>query len=241
MKKLFSKLRLLDKKRRIKKSAKELEVDKFETVEDLFTSYYENNTWSGGGEETRSGSGSTLKKTALLRDELPAFLAKHNFTRMLDAPCGDYNWFREIKRPGVTYIGGDIVKEMVEKNQASYGDESTSFIHFDIVSGEPPEVDVWFCRDVLLHFSYDLIFSFLENFVKSGVPYLLVSNYHEFEENIDIPTGTGRPLNLQVEPFNLPEPKDYIDDDVAGRRPKRMALWARETVAEALEKSGKLS
>lgn len=234
LKSLFIKLKLLDKKRRVKKAAKRLDVEKYETIEDLFTDYYQNSTWSGGGEETRSGSGSTLKKTAVLRDELPGFLEKHRIKTLFDAPCGDFNWFQHVELSGVRYTGGDIVREMVAANQKSFGGDSVSFIHFDIVKDDAPQVDLWFCREVLLHFSYELIFSFFENFVRSGVPCLLVSTHHEFPENIDIPTGTGRPLNLEIAPFNLPAPIDFVDDDIKGRRPMRMGLWSREMIMEAL-------
>lgn len=232
---LINKLKLLDKKRRVKKVAKRLGLEKYSNIEDLFTDYYHNNTWSGGKGETVSGSGSTLKKTALLREGLSGFFQKHKVKTLFDAPCGDYNWFRQVERRGVNYIGGEIVMDLVEKNTDKYRDDFTRFMHFDIIKDEAPTADMWFCREVLLHFSYDLIFQFLENFSNNQIPYLLVSTHHAFKENIDIPTGAGRPVNLEIAPFNLPPPIDFIDDAVDGRRPMRMALWKRETIVERLK------
>ena len=47
---------------------------------------------------------------------------------------------------------------------------------------------------------------------------------------MDIPTGAGRELNLELEPFNFPPPLDAIDDWVTGYRPRKMALWSREQI-----------
>lgn len=231
---LIAKLKLWDKRRRIRKAAKRAQLDKYDNVEDLFTDYYRNRTWSGGKEETVSGSGSTLKKTEVLREELPRLLQRRGFETVFDAPCGDFNWFRRVELGDRRYIGGDIVKELVEENQRRYGSERVRFIHFDIVKDAAPEADVWFCRDVLLHLSYDLIFAFFENYLRSGIPYLLVSTYHKFPENLDIPTGAGRPVNLEIAPFNLPPPMDFAEDAIGGRRPVRMGLWKREALQEAL-------
>jgi hypothetical protein len=229
--KFIEKLKRLDKQRRVRKEAKRLGLENYDDVESLFTDHYRNNVWTGGKGETVSGSGSTLKKTELLRDELPKLFGKHAVMTVFDAPCGDYNWFRHVERGPVRYIGGDIVKELVEQNNAKYADEITTFIHFDILKDKAPVADLWFCRDVLLHLSYDMIFEFLRNFARSEIPWLLVSTYHRYPENLDIPTGAGRPVNLQIAPFNFPPPEDYVEDDVAGSRPKRMGLWSRETIA----------
>ena len=231
LRRFINKLKLIDKKRRVRKVAKRMGLEDYGNIEDLFSDYYRKRTWSGGKEETVSGSGSTLKKTAVLRESLPAFFQKHGVKTLFDAPCGDFNWFQHVERGDLNYIGGDIVKAMVEANTSAYANERTRFIHFDITKDEPPKADMWFCREVLLHLSYDLIFQFLKNFARSEIPYLLVSSHHAFPENIDIPTGAGRPVNLEIAPFNLPPPIDYIDDDVDGRRPMRMGLWDRQTIA----------
>ena len=231
---LFRKLKLLDKKRRVKKEAKRLGLENYSSVEELFSDYYHNKTWSGGKNETASGSGSTLKKTKLLREGLPKLLDKYAVKTLFDAPCGDFNWFQYVERASIAYIGGDIVKDLVEENSRRYADSTTRFLHFDILKDEAPEADVWFCREVLLHLSYELIFEFLGNFARSRISYLLVTTYHKFPENLDIPTGAGRPVNLEIAPFNLPAPIDFVEDHIGSRRPMRMGLWERETIARLL-------
>ena len=231
---------LLNKKRRINRVSRKMGLEQYDSVEDLFTDYYRNRTWSGGKAETVSGSGSTMKKTEILREKLPELLQRHGVRTLFDAPCGDYNWFQHLNRPGVKYIGGDIVAEMIEANQHRFGDADTSFRRFDILKDTPPVADLWFCRDVILHFSNDLIFEFFRNFVRSPVPLLLISTYHKSPENIDIPTGAGRPVNLEIPPFSLPAPIDFIDDDIGKKRPKQMGLWERSTLENHLRSIGRL-
>ncbi len=146
---------------------------------------------------------------------------------MLDAPCGDYNWFRMVERDRVGYIGGDIVKALVESNQATYGDERTEFMHLDITQDELPDVDLWMCRDCFIHLSYDLIHAALANFERGNIRYLLVSTYPEVTGNYDIPTGHVRNLNLRLPPFNFPEPLTSIDDTSEGFARRELGLWEK--------------
>ena len=112
-----------------------------ETRQDRFRRYALLNKW--GSKESVSGPGSTLAYTARLRAALPSLFDEFSIKTVLDAPCGDYNWMRLVKRPGVEYIGGEIVPELVDANNARYRDESTRFIHCDIVQDELPAADLW--------------------------------------------------------------------------------------------------
>ena len=127
-----------------------------ETRQDRFRRYALRNKWKSS--ETLSGPGSTVKYTENLRKELPPLFEKFEIKSMLDAPCGDYNWMRLVERPEVHYIGGEIVPEFVEANNARYANDNTRFILCDILKDELPAVDLWLCRDVLFHFRYADIF-----------------------------------------------------------------------------------
>jgi len=63
---------------------------------EVFKSKYLRNAWED--EETVSGPGSTLKYTESIRSTLPELLRRHSIGTFLDAPCGDYNWFRYVAR-----------------------------------------------------------------------------------------------------------------------------------------------
>ena len=212
--------------------AKSLSV--YDDDEQLFTAFYNDRIWTGGKGETVSGTGSTLTYTQKIRAALPELFQRRCIRRVFDAPCGDFNWFRHVERPEVSYVGGDIVADLVEQNRQQFADDSTSFMHFDITSDSPPESDLWICRDVLFHFSFDRIFAFMENFARSNTPLLLATTHHKCKDNIDIPTGSGRPLNLELAPIHLPAPLERLDDAPFGRRPRSMGLWTRAQVVEAI-------
>ena len=201
---------------------------------EIFSDIYKENVWEN--DESVSGDGSTLEYTANLRRELPALFEKFEIRSILDAPCGDYNWFRHVKRDDVDYVGGDVVTELIGRNNERFSDKQTRFIELDIISDELSKSDLWFCRDVLFHFSFDDIFKTLENFVRSEIKYLFTTTHTKCSENLDILTGQFRLLNLLRKPFCLPEPIYAIDDWIEGFPERQMCLWTREAVAETLNK-----
>lgn len=201
--------------------------------EALFTDYFHNRTWEE--KESVSGSGSTHSYTIPLRKELPKLLQDYEVKKLLDAPCGDFNWFHLLKKDmSLTYVGGDIVKPLILQNRERFSDSTTDFIHLDITKEKLPESDLWFCRDCLIHFSDDDIGKALNIFLESEIPFILTTSYTESKGNKNIPTGGHRFLNLELPPFNFPKPIKYIDDWIEGFPVKRMGLWKREAVQKAL-------
>ena len=83
---------------------------------EVFDKIYTNNFWSAGQSESVSGRGSTLSGTVKIRKILPALWKKYNVKTFLDVPCGDFNWMKEVDKKNIVYIGGDIVKSMVDEN-----------------------------------------------------------------------------------------------------------------------------
>ncbi len=198
---------------------------------DIFRHYYEINEW--GNDESVSGAGSTIQYTENIRKMIPQLVNDLGVLVILDAPCGDYNWFRMIKRvPEMTYIGGDIVEPLVKRNQSLYGDNHTKFIRLNIVHDILPKADLWLCRDCLFHLSNHDIFLAMNNFLKSNIPYILTSTYPNCKKNDDIPTGLFRLLNLQLPPFSLGKPIQVIDDWIEGYPVRHLALWERKTLLD---------
>jgi hypothetical protein len=199
---------------------------------EIFSDIYRENVWEN--DESVSGDGSTLEYTEKLRRELPELFRQFEIKSLLDAPCGDYNWFGHVQRDGVDYLGGEVVKELVDRNNEKFGDGRTRFIELDIIKDDLPPSDLWFCRDVLFHFSFADIFRTLENFVRSEIKYLFTTTHTKCRANTDILTGQFRLLNLRLAPFNLPEPIYSIDDWIEGFPERQMSLWTREAIAEIL-------
>ncbi len=199
---------------------------KFNDAEDIFTDHYNKNFW--GDSESVSGSGSTLTYTENIRKELPDLIEGLSCNSMLDAPCGDYNWIKLIKwKEDFSYIGGDIVKALIESNSDKFARDKVSFIHLNIIDDTLPDVDLWMCRDCFIHLSNEDVSKALSNFSKSNIDYLLVSNYPQCTVNRNMPTGSGRLYNLLLPPFNLPAPVKTIDDWVEGFPVRNLSLWRK--------------
>lgn len=203
-----------------------------ESRQDIFRRYALTNKWKDA--ESVSGAGSTVKYTENLRSALPGLFEQFDISTVLDAPCGDYNWMQHVERPGVSYIGGEIVPELVAQNNAHYADDTTRFIHCDILEDDLPSADLWICRDVFFHFPEADIFRALANLFRSDITYILTSDHPEQDRNYDIAVGKFRALNLMIEPFRFPEPLLWIDDWIEPYPVRRMGLWKVDTLRGSL-------
>ena len=194
----------------------------------VFADIHSKRIWEHSG--TRSGDGSTLEATETLRRRLPEIIDKYEITSILDIPCGDFGWMRHVDIRGASYIGADIVPEIVETNTAHFADPGVrDFRILDICSDPLPQVDMIFCRDCLVHLSNRRVSAALANIAASGAKYLMATTFTDRKRNFDIPTGAWRPINLEKPPFDLPSPVETINEECrqrAGRFPdKTMGLW----------------
>jgi SAM-dependent methyltransferase len=182
----------------------------------VFDAVYSENAW--GDAHSKSGPGSNLVQTAVIRREIPPLLKQYGVKRMLDAPCGDLFWLREIKKELSdildVYIGADVVAELIAGNQSKFGDAKTQFQVLDITRGDVPRVDLVFSRDCFIHLSYRQIIAALERFKASGSTYLLTSTYTKDRPNRNVPDNyvNGRALNLEAFPFNFPKPLHLVNE-----------------------------
>lgn len=200
---------------------------------EVFSHYYNNNYWRN--EESVSGPGSTIQNTANIRKIIPCIIHELGVVVILDAPCGDYNWFRMIEwQTEIKYIGGDIVQPLVDRNQELYSDDQTIFINLDIVQNKLPDADLWLCRDCFCHLSNSDVMLAINNFLQSNIRYLLTSTYLHSIKNNDIATGLFRLINLELPPFSFDKPIRVIDDSDSGQPDKHLALWDRETIRNSL-------
>jgi hypothetical protein len=191
----------------------------------IFNDIFHKNKWSDA--ESFSGPGSNLSQTEAVRKALPQLLKEYKCRSFLDIPCGDYYWMRLVEMEGIEYIGGDIVEDLTENNQRQFGDKNHIFKHLDLLQDKIPQADFIFCRDCLVHFSFQHIFRALKNIKESGSAYLLTTTFVERDANDNILTGAWRPINLQLPPFNFPEPIQLVDEQcpVVGQSDKRLGLW----------------
>jgi hypothetical protein len=180
------------------------------TPQEIFRRVHERNRW--GDVDSRSGSGSNLQETETIRTELPMLLREFHVRSILDAPCGDFYWMKGVDLGEVSYIGADIVQELVANNNAAFANESRQFAVLDILIDDVPIVDFILCRDCLVHFSFEHAWTAIGNFKASGSRFLGTTTYTRQDDNEDIVTGQWRPLNLQLAPFNFGEPLRLINE-----------------------------
>ncbi|WP_295389133.1 class I SAM-dependent methyltransferase [uncultured Thiodictyon sp.] len=208
-------------------------------AEAIFTEIFTRNHWSN--DESVSGDGSTLAYTENIRTELPILLGKLSVKKIFDAPCGDFRWMRCVldNCKGISYIGGDIVKPLIEGHNSKFRNISTEFIHIDLINGRFPPADLMICRDCLFHFSFRDTRSVLQNFLESEIPFLLTTTHLKngaMVRNHDIKTGEFRRIDLFAEPYFFPENTVCRIND--GRGPdyeRAMCLWTREQIATVLD------
>lgn len=174
----------------------------------VFFDFYEENHWKSA--ESISGRGSELTQTLTLIEQLPKLFEKLKISRLLDVPCGDFNWMKNLLSDEMVYIGGDIIENIVLENIDKYQSDNINFEWMDLLTSALPAADAILCRDCLVHFSYADIEMAINNIKGSEVLYFITTCFIERDTNRDISTGNWRPLNLLAEPFNFPTPIEVL-------------------------------
>ena len=203
--------------------------------QEVFDQIFDSNSW--GSSESRSGAGSELEFTRQYRAKLVELLQQENIRSIIDAPCGDLVWMTEVlKEIDLEYVGGDISPHLVAGLKLQYPE--LDIRKFDICVDSFPAVDLWHCRDCLFHLPNKDIFSALENFVRSNVPWALITSHQSlFHRNLDVAVGGFRLLDLELAPFRLPPPTARLFDYQRGKDfPRYVGLWSRQATMEALQR-----
>jgi hypothetical protein len=191
----------------------------------VFTEIYQRNTW--GDAESVSGPGSSKASTETIRKELPRIIQEFDIHSMVDVPCGDFAWMKDVDLSLEQYIGGDIVAPLIEETQKKYGNDKRRFVVLDLSRDPIPECDLIFCRDCLMHLSMDLVRNAMRNMLHSKAKYLLTTSFDE-GENLEIRTGEWFAIDLRIPPFSFPQPLRTIEDIMIGwmhGKQRRMLLW----------------
>ena len=178
------------------------------SVKEKFTEIYEKNLWCSP--ESVSGGGSEMQNTKVIRRELPVLIQKFGIQSILDIPCGDWNWMKDVDLCGASYIGADIVEPLIGLNKANY--TNVDFRVLDLINDPLPKVDLIFVRDCLGHLSNDNVSLALRNCQESGSKYLLATSFTKWDMNPDIEDGGWKCINLMIPPFQL-NPIYLINED----------------------------
>jgi len=214
---------------------KYLRTDAATGLREKFSSFYLENTF--GGAKSRSGQGSDLVQTAVIRRDLPRLVAELGIKSFIDAPCGDWFWMKETQLGVAEYIGVDIVEKVVEINKLQFGDPSRRFLCLNLTEDVLPAADLIFCRDCLVHLNFQDVRRAIAAFKLSRSKYLLTTTFTNRSRNVDLAgKDVWRTLNLQIAPFNFPPPLRLINEgctEANGRYgDKSLGLWRLEDLPE---------
>jgi hypothetical protein len=157
--------------------------------------------------------------------QLDEFLVRHGITSMFDAGCNNAQWINN-KSLSVRYQGGDISASAVA--QALCMHDLDIVIH-DIVHDPIPSCDLLWMRDVMIHLNNQDRKRALNNWISSGVPWLMMTQIdgctnQDIEYNME-----GFPFsetNWYAEPWLFPPGRDCIYE-MPGRK---MELWHRDQI-----------
>lgn len=196
-------------------------IFKLMTPEQRFSRIYRRHVWTFNG--SVSGPGSELVSTEALRSALVSVINNLSIRSVIDIPCGDFNWMRELmEKVSVDYTGIDIVAKLIAENERRYSRENIRFECGDLMNGPLPMADLVITRDCFIHLSYKDTFRAMTTIKQSGSTFFLASNYPDVKQNEDIVTGRFRYNNLAIAPYFFPEPEMRIVEDELG---KEMWLW----------------
>jgi hypothetical protein len=199
-----------------------------------FTEIFRANAWESA--ESVSGRGSTQARGMDFRASLVSLLDAYAIQSILDAPCGDCTWMRDVleERP-LQYTGVDIVEALIAENVRTHGTATRRFLCLDMSRDDLPAADLVLCRDGLVHLSFADARAAIRNFRRSGARYLLTTTFVGRARNTDTPTGGWRPLNLEAAPFGFPAPLALVDERCpqagGAYHDKHLGLWDLAAIA----------
>ena len=200
--------------------------------EEIFKNIYLKNKWRD--KDSVSGTGSNLEQTKNLKVELSNFIQNKKIKSILDLPCGDFYWMKELNLDKLNYIGADIVPELIINNRKLHSKKNISFEILDLTKDKLPTSDIIFCRDCLVHLSFKDIFKSLENIKNSSFKFFITTNFLNRETNEDIATGSWRTINFYKAPFYFPQSIEDINEKCSEAdnqyQDKVLSIWEIDSI-----------
>jgi SAM-dependent methyltransferase len=194
-------------------------------VGEVFSTIYQSRAW--GSRQDRpfcSGDGS-IREDAVgpYCDMVRAFIEGNNIKRVVDLGCGDFGVGSRFISPEVSYIGVDVVRDLIDYNQKHFGSPSVEFRCLNMIDDDLPSGDLCLVREVLQHLSNAQIQKILKSL--SRYQYVIVTEHvysgDGLRPNLDKPQGPGTRIPkrsgifLESPPFSCPAklvleiPKDW--------------------------------
>ncbi len=170
--------------------------DREDRALETFSAIYRNNAWGYG-----SGVGSLPGNNAKYVELVQSFLEQERVQSVVDFGCGDWQFSRFMDWKGATYVGFDLVPDLIESNRKAFGRPGVWFEVFSNLD-DIPAVDLLLCKDVFQHLPNATIREYLAAF-KRKARFLLITNDDRPDDglNSNIRAGEWRPVRLDYPPF----------------------------------------
>jgi hypothetical protein len=185
-----------------------------------FERIHHGNEWLGA--VSVSGPGSDPDQTRAIRSGLRPLLDALGCRSLLDVPCGDWAWMRDVNLSGIDYHGWDVVPAIINANRAKFATPNVHFEIGDLTRHTPPAADVVLVRDLLVHLPDATIRRALKRLRQSGCTYLLTTTFTAERPHLDMHLGGWRPLCLTAAPWRFPEPLMLLDEECTSNG----GIWA---------------
>lgn len=207
-----------------------------------FASVYETKFWSARGSMPGvpgSGPGSTAAAAANARSTIERLISELGVARVLDVPCGDMTWMRDVDLGEADYVGADIVVDVVSENARALASPRRSFIAVDVADaaaaipalraalGDRGPATLVLCRHLLFHLPPREGAGALATLAASGARWLLTSTYLRADDLAG--TGafvlaSGHRTNLLRPPYCARDP-ERLYRDAPDTPDQYLGLW----------------
>jgi hypothetical protein len=186
----------------------------------VFKAIYKSNHWNKSNKfnnnQSFSGPGSIPNsfQTNNLIKNLKKFFEDNNIKNVLDAPCGDCAWIKNLFDLNIKYTGIDIVEDLIRSNQVNFISNSNIKFYCKDVSliKNFNDYDFVLMRDFFIHLPISQIQNILFNLKNSNCKFFALNSYENNPINKEISTGKHRKINLLKEPFNMGAPFSKIQE-----------------------------
>lgn len=181
------------------------------------------------GMQSIAGYGSSTWNVRIIVNVLPIIFEEYRIKTMLDVPCGDFYWMKNVDLSSVKYIGADLVDEQIAYNKEKHPE--VDFRILNMIEDALPSADLVFTRDCLVHLNFHNISMFINQIIKNGSKYLMTTHFPEVQKNDELNGIIGwRPLNMQKPPFNFPKPLKIVSEQSDYNPEKCMGIWSIEEI-----------
>ena len=199
-------------------------------MENKFANIYNKGIWGKVNGVGVSGSGSNISPdNKWYMKELYNIINDNNVSTICDIGCGDWNISKEINWDGLTYLGIDVYRNVIQTNQKLYSKDNISFVHDDILKRDIKGYDLIIIKDVLQHWEDIDITNMIEKLLHNNKLVYIVNGF-KFGRTPEKNNWTIRniqnkysyhPLDLYKKPLD-----DYCEyvKDIKTRRYKQYVL-----------------